>query len=294
MSTRFAAAAFVFLLTIPAFATQPNPTRKERDLVTEIMRVTHADQMATQVMDAVLEQSQEALLARSKNEDPAETAEVRKSFERFRQLMREKIDFVSLLNDVYVQLYVKYYTDEELEQLVAFYKSSVGQKVITTMPALMKDAMQLSQSVLMPKVNEVTGLFLKELEQAKPWERTMSDMRTLAVSVEAWSTDNDDTYPRASDLEGLRSALEPVYAKELPKKDVWGNKYVYVVSPDAKHYRIVSAGADGILNWDSRQIAPAKEGQALRVTERPEDDIIYADGTFLQVPKASQGKGSAQ
>lgn len=294
MRALLAAVCVTAFFAAPSFAaTQPNPTQKERELVAELMRVTHADQMSTQVMDAVLEQSQEQMLASAKG-DPDELAEKKKAFERFRELMREKIDFKTLLEDIYVQLYVKYFTDDELEQLVAFNKSAVGQKVTSSMPALMRDAMQMSQTVLMPKVTEVTELFLKELEKGKPWERTMSDIRTIATAAEAYAIDHDDAYPRAADIEELRKFLEPDYVKTLPVKDVWGNAYAWLVSPDAKHYRVVSAGADSNFAWDSRQIVPVAEGQAMRVSERAEDDIVYADGRFIQVPKASQPKQPAK
>lgn len=74
---------------------------------------------------------------------------------------------------------------------------------------------------------------------------------------------------------------------------MWGNSYAYVVSSDAKHYRIISSGSDGNFEWDSRRIAEAKT-PSLRYSERSEDDLIYADGSFVQVPKASQPKEPAK
>jgi hypothetical protein len=76
--------------------------------------------------------------------------------------------------------------------------------------------------------------------------------------------------------------------KELPARDVWGNAYSYSVSPDGLHDRIVSAGADGVFEWDSRQPAAVAKGAKMRVSDHLEDDIIYGDGEFLQVPKASE------
>ena len=81
-------------------------------------------------------------------------------------------------------------------------------------------------------------------------------------------------------------------SQKFPESDMWGHPYEYVVSSDRHHYRIVSAGADGVFDWDSRKIEILKEGQspAVRYRDRLEDDFIYADGSFIQLPVQAQPK----
>jgi hypothetical protein len=160
--------------------------------------------------------------------------------------------------------------------------------MIETLPQLMSDGMKAGVDNLTPKIQEVMAQVTEEQEKRRPWRRTMADMRALATGIEAYSTDQQDgTYPAATDLAGLKAALKGItMSQKFPEKDMWGNPYEYVVSPDHHHYRIVSAGADGIFEWDSRKIETAKEGEppAVRYRDRLEDDLIYGDGTFIQLP----------
>lgn len=60
--------------------------------------------------------------------------------ERFRELFLERIDFSKLIDSVYQPLYSSYFTAEDLEKMIAFYRTPVGRKVIELMPALMEEA----------------------------------------------------------------------------------------------------------------------------------------------------------
>ena len=73
---------------------------------------------------------------------------------------------------------------------------------------------------------------------------TMSSVRSVAVSAEAWATDHDEKYPPAKTMEELKAMVEPVYIKSLPMTDAWGTPLRYEVLGDGKGYRVVSAGED--------------------------------------------------
>lgn len=45
------------------------------------------------------------------------------------------------LTNLYVPIYAKYYSDSDLDELLKFYRTPVGQKMISIMPALMQDSM---------------------------------------------------------------------------------------------------------------------------------------------------------
>ena len=55
-----------------------------------------------------------------------------------------------------VPIYAKYYTSEELKELVNFYKSPVGQKHLKTTPVLMNDTMQETVKYFQEKVSPPT------------------------------------------------------------------------------------------------------------------------------------------
>jgi len=44
-----------------------------------------------------------------------------------------------------VPVYAKYFTQEDLEQLIAFYETPIGQKFVNTTPMVMQESMQIGQ-----------------------------------------------------------------------------------------------------------------------------------------------------
>lgn len=70
-------------------------------------------------------------------------------------LIMEKIDFNKLIEDISVPLYDKYFSESELKDLVVFYKSPTGRKVLDTMPALVAESMTRTADRIMPKLSEV-------------------------------------------------------------------------------------------------------------------------------------------
>jgi len=53
-----------------------------------------------------------------------------------------------------VPIYDKYYTDEELKELITFYRSPVGRKVIETIPSIMQEAMMVSANYFKERIPE--------------------------------------------------------------------------------------------------------------------------------------------
>src|SRR3954468_17173348 len=113
-------------------------------------------------------------------------------------------------------------------------------------------------------------------------KRTMSDMRALATAVEAFAVDNN-TYPPAACNAGLYTAgtdvvlasasftnLTPTYIAQPPKTDGWGRFMYYALDANSNNYRIRAYGRDN-----------ASSTLTCGTTTNFNDDIIYADGTFI-------------
>jgi len=60
--------------------------------------------------------------------------------ERFHGLFVARLDFSTIIESVYPPLYDKYFSEEELLQMLAFYRTPAGRKNIEVMPALMQEA----------------------------------------------------------------------------------------------------------------------------------------------------------
>ena len=119
-------------------------------------------------------------------------------------------------------------------------------------------------------------------------KRTMSDMRALATAVEAYAVDNN-TYPQATCATGLWTTadqtlatnsftnLSPTYIAQAPKIDGWGSFLRYGSDAPGNNYAIGSGGRN-------KSFATAFCG----TTTNFNDDIYYANGTFIQWPEGTQ------
>src|SRR5690348_14872587 len=116
-------------------------------------------------------------------------------------------------------------------------------------------------------------------------KRTMSDMRSLATAIEAYAVDNNN-YPAATCNPGIFTSgseavlttssftnLTPTYISQPPKTDGWGKFMYYALGGGSSAYRIRSYGKDG-----------AAGAVNCGTTTTFNDDIIYANGTFIQWP----------
>lgn len=96
-----------------------------------------------------------------------------RSGRRMYELLQEKIDFSKLIEDIFVPLHDKYFTEAELRDLVAFYKSSTGKKTIEVMPNLLTSAMKQTSDALMPRVMEIVRQI--EAEEAERMEKEVQE-----------------------------------------------------------------------------------------------------------------------
>ena len=119
-------------------------------------------------------------------------------------------------------------------------------------------------------------------------KRTMADMRTLATALEAYHIDNS-MFPTASCDAGLFTAagvqvdansftlIAPTYVTMPPRRDGWGNFYLYNVDNGFGHYNIRSVGRNGTQDTIN-----------CGTTTDFNDDIVFSNGTFLQWPEGTQ------
>jgi hypothetical protein len=121
---------------------------------------------------------------------------------------------------------------------------------------------------------------LTALQKGKQ-KATMGDMKSIAMAIESYITDNYEA-PPGNSLAELQSKLQPFYIKVLPIKDAWGNDYHYKhgTGDQKDAYFIGSGGRDGVFNgWD-------QTGSYI-VTQMNhfDNDIIFANGQFVYGPK---------
>jgi hypothetical protein len=131
----------------------------------ELLEVTNTKKMLDQMMtsmEGIMEQQLKLI------ELPPEGQEAAKA------VQKENIDWFSeffvweQMRDMYVDIYIEVFTEDELKELIQFYKSPLGQKMLKKMPELMQKSLQKTQTMLqenMPAFQERLQKTISELEQ---------------------------------------------------------------------------------------------------------------------------------
>lgn len=119
--------------------------------------------------------------------------------------------------------------------------------------------------------------FLTALQRSRQ-KRSMADLRSIAVAVESYATD-ENRYPEPSELS---SALVPKYLASLPTRDGWETELRYECWPAGacQSYAIASAGADKTFEHESLQ-----EYGTDTKTRGFDNDIVFSKGSFVQYPE---------
>lgn len=106
--------------------------------------------------DKTLSQAQKQELKKSAGETAARVNQHNREF-------LQKLNLPQMIEDISYPLYDKYFTENELRDLIAFYKSPTGQKTISVIPSIMMDVMTDFQKAFLPKMQE----FIKQTTEAE-------------------------------------------------------------------------------------------------------------------------------
>lgn len=162
-----------------------------------------------------------------------------------------------------VEVYDRALSDKQLRDLIAFFKSDLGQQFITTEVKATAVEHQAVSTVIRKRFENVEARSLVR--------RAMSDVRLIATGTEAYVTDGNWKYPPTMNTDALAKLLEPAYLRAMPRVDPWGHPYVYIGTADGRGYRVISGGPDGMIEESTKHGTP-RAGT---------DDIIFQNGKFL-------------
>ncbi len=149
-------------------------TPPSRDEVLKFMDVLHIKSQLNQYFDGVVKQAklgaQEGFRQKMPRATPAQLAEVGKvAEEMFRDMP------VDEMVEAMVPIYQKHLTQADLEQILAFYASPVGQKLQREQPAMTQEGMQAGGEigrrrigVMIERLDAFVAKFAKEQQQPAP------------------------------------------------------------------------------------------------------------------------------
>jgi hypothetical protein len=178
-----------------SFAQEVSPEKKE--LIRELLVVTQATKNAAAIMDSMSDQVQKDMLrmmnqvsASDRSLTDAQRAEkerlvaesAKRAADRFKELFKQRVNYSQLVEDVSYEVYDKYYTADELRDLIAFYKSATGQKSIKIMAQVFAESMAKTSQRLMPAIQplmqEIIDEELKRIERTLPVNKVPPGRRT--------------------------------------------------------------------------------------------------------------------
>jgi len=160
-------AAVLLLTGAAAYAADPNPiSETKRQLMLELFELTGGERSADQVMEVMLaqmEQSQGAMIeqvvAGSSGLSPEEQSELREHLggaqgflAKLRTRLPERIDFQELMQGVVMPIYDRHFDEQDLREMVAFYRTPAGRKAVSLMPQIMQETLQGVAEAVQPQV----------------------------------------------------------------------------------------------------------------------------------------------
>lgn len=155
----------VFMMVLPVVCVADNEAKRES--IEQLLVVMNVDAM----IDSMYTQMDRMFQGMAKELGVKESE--REIFDKFMSktaaAMKEEMTWVKMKEPM-IDVYIKNYSEEEINDMLAFYESESGRSIIKKMPAVMADSMLISQNMLkdfMPRLKELSAELENDLKQAR-------------------------------------------------------------------------------------------------------------------------------
>ena len=139
-------------------------TMKYREMMQQSMQQMNAamPQMMLQGASAAINNNAKLSADQKKAAIAKAEAEIPKAASSFNAMLNDPKLYDELAAET-IPLYASRFSAAEIREITAFYKTPVGAKMLATTPMIMNESMQISQRVMMPRINAV----IKKLSDTK-------------------------------------------------------------------------------------------------------------------------------
>lgn len=135
------------ILLLPTFLNVQAKTKQENIKI--LFHLMQTDSVLDKTMKNML-----PVLMKSMPTPQAPDAQLQANMDKMTKMV---IDITNrLMNEDMVAIYDKYYTETEIEQLVAFYESKTGQKMVAISPELNKEMLSIMMTKYLPEIQKMT------------------------------------------------------------------------------------------------------------------------------------------
>ncbi len=149
--------ALLFSLTVAAQETASDESLEK------LLEITESSKLVDAVYDQVGSMFQG--MSQQMNVPPEKHALVNAYMEKVLNLMKEGMSW-EVLKPQMMTVYSTHFSQREVDGLIAFYETEIGQATIKKMPLIMQDSMMLSQNMvmkLMPKIQALAAEMQQEI-----------------------------------------------------------------------------------------------------------------------------------
>ncbi len=158
-------AFILFILIAPTIANAEKSV--QRETVERLLEVMHAEQIITTMYSQIDQMF--AGIAKNLGVKESEQEIFNKFMSKVVAAMKKEMTWQKM-KDPMIDIYIKHYTETEINDLLAFYSSKSGKSILKKMPAVMQDSMLISQSMLrefIPKIRTISEELNKELQMTR-------------------------------------------------------------------------------------------------------------------------------
>lgn len=134
----------------PALAQTPSPSHVQA--AEELLGIIDVEKTTTEGMELMLKQQIQQNPAMARLEDI------------MREFVQKAMNWTELKPE-YVRLYTDIYTEAELREMVAFYRTPLGKRMLDTLPQLMARSNEISQRRMQQHLPEMMRRMMERLSQ---------------------------------------------------------------------------------------------------------------------------------
>lgn len=161
--------------TVEPEKTESPPSPQKLALIRRLLQITEQKKNAEQRLEAMLANMEKTLpkvltnVIRDRTQLQGDellkrvTTTTQRMVKRYRELLPSRVNIGEITEEISTNLYAKYYTEQELQDLIDFYQTPTGRKAIATLPQLTQEALEQSNDILLPEITQL----LKEIIQAE-------------------------------------------------------------------------------------------------------------------------------
>ena len=152
----------------PSPGASPTGNPPSEESIKQLLEVTQARKLVDSLMGQMDELMKQAIAEATKGQQipPNVQKDIDKRQAEVAGLMKELLDWKKL-EPLYLRVYQKTFSQQEVDGMIAFHKTPVGQAVITKMPTVMQNTMNEMQQMMGPVMEKMQRMQQDVVAQLK-------------------------------------------------------------------------------------------------------------------------------